>query len=175
MKIAVAVCGATSGRAEERAAAAQVENTGLMSGRVHTEVEIQASAERVWAILSDLSDYPSWNPFVRQISGILRKDERLKVTLQPPGGRAMSFRPAVIVAETNRELRWRGSVIVPGIFDGEHYFIIEPRSASSVRFVQGEDFSGVLVPFLGSVIRNASEGFVAMNAALKQRAESGSR
>lgn len=102
MKIAVAVCGATSGRAEERAAAAQVENTGLMSGRVHTEVEIQASAERVWAILSDLSDYPSWNPFVRQISGILRKDERLKVTLQPPGGRAMSFRPAVIVAETNR-------------------------------------------------------------------------
>ncbi len=87
----------------------------------------------------------------------------------------MSFRPAVIVAETNRELRWRGSVIVPGIFDGEHYFIIEPRSESSVRFVQGEDFSGVLVPFLGSVIRNASEGFVAMNTALKKRAESAPR
>ena len=166
---------ATSVRAEERAAAAQVENTGLISRRVHTEVEIQASAERVWAILGDFSDYPSWNPFVRQISGILRKDERLQVTLQPPGGSAMSFRPTVIVAEANRELRWRGSVIISGIFDGEHYFVIEPRSASSVRFVQGENFSGVLVPLLGSVIRKASEGFAAMNAALKHRAESASR
>ncbi len=40
-----------------------------------------------------------------------------------------TFRPTVLVAEPNRELRWLGRLFMPGPFDGEH----RSRSSRSVR------------------------------------------
>jgi hypothetical protein len=31
------------------------------------------------------------------------------------------------VVQPERELRWLGHFIVSGIFDGEHYFVLDPR------------------------------------------------
>ena len=60
---------------------------------------------------------------------------------------------------------------MPGIFDGEHSFTIEPLDGG-VRLVQQEDFRGVLVPlFARSLDRRTLPAFERMNEALKQRAE----
>jgi hypothetical protein len=60
---------------------------------------------------------------------------------------------------------------VPGLADAEHTFTLEPR-ASGTRVVHQEDFRGVLVPFLAaSLDRSTLPAFVAMNEALKSRAE----
>ncbi|MGY6277882.1 SRPBCC family protein [Methylomonas sp. MgM2] len=37
-----------------------------------TRTEIEASAGRVWAVLSDLASYPQWNPLIRSAAGTLR-------------------------------------------------------------------------------------------------------
>ncbi len=34
-----------------------------MAKQIHTQIEIEASAERVWKLLTDLSRFPEWNPF----------------------------------------------------------------------------------------------------------------
>ena len=60
----------------------------------------------------------------------------------------MGFQPTVVVFNPNMELRWIGHLLMPGIFDGEHRFAIEPIGAERVRFVQEERFTGLLVPFL---------------------------
>ncbi|MBU4077830.1 MAG: SRPBCC domain-containing protein [Euryarchaeota archaeon] len=73
---------------------------------LRTEIEIQASAERVWQILTDFASFPKWNPFIRRAGGEPRKGARLEVFLQPSGARGMTFRPEVLKAEPNRELRW---------------------------------------------------------------------
>jgi hypothetical protein len=84
----------------------------------------------------------------------------------------MTMRSTLLVAELDRELRWIGSLGVPGIFDGEHTFRIESISANRVRFVQEERFSGVLAPLILRVVRESTlQGFEAMNRALKSRAE----
>jgi hypothetical protein len=57
----------------------------------------------------------------------------------------MNFRPTVLVALPNQELRWLGHFLLPRIFDGEHYFQVEAISPGRVRFIQGEKFSGILV------------------------------
>jgi uncharacterized membrane protein len=31
---------------------------------IHTEIEINAPAEKVWRVLTDFAAYPEWNPFV---------------------------------------------------------------------------------------------------------------
>ena len=84
----------------------------------------------------------------------------------------MTFKPKVLKAEPNRELRWLGHLLVPGLFDGEHSFTIEPLEENRIRFVQREAFKGLLVPlFARSLDNNTRRGFEEMNHALKERAE----
>ena len=140
---------------------------------IQTEIEIRSAPERVWRVLSDLREYPRWNPFVIQAEGELRKGGRLEVRLQAEGRSPMRFRPTVEVVEPGRELRWIGHLGLRGLFDGRHRFVIEPTDVGRVRFVQSEQFSGILV---GLVMRSAlleatRKGFDAMNRALKQQAE----
>jgi len=138
---------------------------------VSVDINISATAERVWEVLADLDAHSDWNPFIQHISGPMEIGERLEVRLQPPEGRGMTFRPTVLKAEPQKEFRWIGRLLMPGIFDGEHYFRIESRHDGSTRFIQGEKFTGVLVPLFGGIINNAVRGFEQMNAALKDRAE----
>ncbi len=141
-----------------------------------TEIDIKARASRVWEILTDFEAYPSWNPFIRKIAGEPRVGSRLDVTMEPPGTKPMRFTPTVLAVRPNRELRWKGKLYVPGLFDGEHSFVIEPTNKSTVHFIQHERFSGLLVPFLWKMLDTKTrKGFVAMNKALKSRAEKAAR
>jgi hypothetical protein len=102
----------------------------------------------VWSILTDFSSYPAWNPFITAAEGELRPGARLKITFAPPGRRPMTFYPVVLVAVQERELRWLGRMLIPGIFDGEHAFRLEPQ-AEACRFHHAERFSGFLLPLFG--------------------------
>jgi hypothetical protein len=138
---------------------------------IETTTDIRAPAARIWSILTDFPAYPAWNPFITAAEGELRPGARLKVTIAPPGHQPMTFRPVVLVAEREWELRWRGRLLMPRLFDGEHAFGLEQRS-ETCRFLQAERFSGVLLPFLGEGLFEAiRRGFESMNAALKLRAE----
>ena len=140
---------------------------------IHTTIDIAAAPERVWQILTDFAAYPTWNPSMRP-SGLPRTGERLQlVTLKPSGERGLVFRPTVLAAEPGRELRWLGRLIVPGLFDGEHVFLIEPLGPDRVRFTQREHFTGLLVPLFArmSLYADTRRDFIATNEALKARAE----
>jgi hypothetical protein len=140
---------------------------------LHSEIEIDASAERVWGVLTDFGSYPEWNPFIRRIGGELEVGERLEVRLEPPDSRGITMRPTVLRADPNRLMRWVGHLFVPGLFDGEHSLAIHPLEDDRVRFVQHEAFKGVLVrPLARSLDKNTLRGFEEMNVALKKRAES---
>ena len=146
----------------------------FLSRELVTAIEIDAAPAGVWEALSDTRRYPEWNPFIRSIEGSLTTGERLRVSVAPPGGRAMVFRPRVLWSEPERGLSWIGRLVLPGLFDGEHTFEIEPTDASRVRFMQKEVFSGLLVPVVwGSMADATREGFRLMNEALKARVESG--
>lgn len=139
---------------------------------IATDVAINAPAKKVWDILIDFAQFSEWNPFIRGAEGEVREGARLKVHIVPPGQRAMTFKPTVKRAVPERELRWLGHLWIPGLFDGEHIFEIEPRGEANVRFVQRERFSGLLVPLLWRYLeRSTRQGFQEMNAALKERAE----
>ena len=145
----------------------------MATHHLHTEIEIEASAEQVWAVLSDFASYSQWNPFIKSIAGKPEQGARLQITVQPSGGKSMRFSPIVLTAEIGRELRWLGRFLLPGVFDGEHRFVIEPLGEGKVRFEQSERFSGLLVGLLRSSLdRDTKRGFEEMNRALKARAES---
>ncbi|MDJ0744624.1 MAG: SRPBCC domain-containing protein [Xenococcaceae cyanobacterium MO_167.B27] len=139
---------------------------------LRTEIEIQAPMEKVWQHLTDFDSFPTWNPFIRSAKGEIKPGSSLEISIQPAGSKALTFKPKVLKLEKNRELRWLGRFIIPGLFDGEHIFTIEPIAYDRVRFIHRESFSGLLVPFLAKDLNtNTKKGFEAMNQALKIRAE----
>lgn len=138
---------------------------------IETATDIRAPVARLWSILTDFSAYPTWNPFITSVEGDPQPGARLKITIAPPGRRPMTFRPVVLIAARERELRWLGRLFVPGLFDGEHAFRLEQR-VEACRFHHSERVSGVLLPiFSEGLLAATRQGFEAMNAALKQRAE----
>ena len=135
-----------------------------------TTIDIDAPPAEVWAVLEDTAAYPDWNPFVVALEGELAAGRKLAVTIRPPGGRGITLKPTVLEVEPGISLRWLGRLGVPRIFDGEHSFTLEPIDGGRrTRFVHGERFRGVLVPFVGSLLRRTEAGFVAMNEALRDR------
>jgi hypothetical protein len=137
---------------------------------IRTEIEIDAPAERVFAILTDFKQYPAWNPLVPEASGELRVGERIRIRVV--AGREMRFHPVVTTFDPPRALAWRGTIVAGFLFSGEHGFSIEPIGPERVRLVHGEVYTGLIVPFLaGTLNRDARPAFERFNQALKERAE----
>ncbi|MFW6289546.1 MAG: SRPBCC family protein [Mariniphaga sp.] len=139
--------------------------------KIETEVTIEATAKKVWQVLTNFEDYPKWNPFIRRISGSRQEGEKLEVFLKPPESKGMTFHPKVKKSEPGKEFSWKGRLGLPGIFDGEHYFIIKEVSSKRTHLTHGEKFSGLLIPFMGNIFDKTREGFELMNKTLKKECE----
>lgn len=139
---------------------------------IDTRIEIEASASAVWDTLADTDAYAEWNPFVRRITGRLETGTQLQVTIGADGKTQMDFTPQVLVADEDTELRWVGRLGFKGIFDGEHYFILEETDRGTTILRHGETFKGILgYPLIALIREDTHNGFLAMNAALKSRVE----
>ena len=143
------------------------------SRSIKTEVVIDSSADKVWNELMAHGDYSEWNSFIKCITGSSLEGENLSVTIQNPGNDPLDFRPVVLVNKTNQEFRWVGKLLIKGVFDGEHYFILEQMNDNQTRFILGENFTGILSGLLLNMIaRDTKHGFILMNEALKNLVES---
>ncbi len=139
---------------------------------IYTEITIKAPLHKVWQVLTDFKSYPHWNPFVRSLKGVPTVGGRIEVKLQPPGGKPMVFKPKVLCFQENKELRWIGNFVFPGIFDGEHVFHLHENPDGSCTLQHYERFRGILVPLLNKILElNTLSGFNLLNQILKKRCE----
>lgn len=144
---------------------------------IRTEIEIDVSAEAVWAVLIDVERFAEWNPFLKRVEGTLAVGEVLNVWLQLGSGRAVRIRPRVTRFEPGRALAWRGQ-LGRGLFRGDHSYELSPLSTEPTEpterclFVHRESFSGPLVPWVRRLFAGPTQAaFAGMNRALKARAE----
>jgi len=147
-----------------------------MRHHLHTEVTIDAPVEIVWGVVTDLHQYSEWNPFIVSAAGDVAVGQRLTNRMQPPGGKAMTFKPTVTNVDSGQTFEWLGRFGLPGVFDGRHRFDLSPTPDGGTHVVHSERFSGVFVRFLRkSLDTQTRQGFEVMNAALKTRAENCAR
>jgi len=143
-----------------------------MAKEIKTEILIQASPEKVWTILMDFKNYKHWNPFIKTISGQAETGKNIEVFIAPPEKKGMALRPKILVVKQNKEFRWKGKLLIPGLFDGEHIFELTDNGNGSTTFIQREVFGGILIPFFTKMLDiNTVNGFSQMNQKLKKRAE----
>jgi hypothetical protein len=143
-----------------------------MAKQLHAEVEIEATPDRVWAVLTDFAAYPDWNPFIVQAAGQPIPGTRLELQMRLSGGRPTPIRPEVLEADPAHRLRWLGRLLLPGLFDGEHTFTLQPTGPDRTCLTQHEEFRGVLAPLVLTMIAKPTlASFHQMNQALKTRSE----
>lgn len=143
-----------------------------MAKEIKTEILINATPEKVWAILTDFKNYPNWNPFIKSIQGDVKPGNKIAARIEPPGAKGMDFKPKVLTFETNKELRWLGHLLFAGLFDGAHKFELIDNGNGTTTFRQSEKFTGILVPlFKKQLDINTRKGFEEMNKKLKELAE----
>jgi hypothetical protein len=135
---------------------------------VRTKIEINAPAQVVRDILFKFDDYPQWNPFILKVAGPVTEGSEVMVTVKPVGKPEISGKTTIVAVQPNR-LAWCGSLRVPGIFHGDHEFVIEALGANRTMLYQSERMSGLIIPFFD--FKPTAAGFVAMNEALKKKAE----
>lgn len=144
---------------------------------IATEIAIEASPQKVWSVLTNFKNYPTWNPFIESVHGELRVGGEIEIRIRPSEGEPIRFQNKIAEVRTNEALAWRGSFIARGFFDGTHSFRLEglnERSAEGkiqTRLVQSEEFVGVLTGLLKGFVSDKPKNFHAMNRALKAQCE----
>ncbi len=142
-----------------------------MTWHLRAETTVDAPRSVVWAVLTDVEAYATWNPSLR-VRGSLAVGDRPWALLVDRGLPTVPFRPEVRRNDPERELRWRTELPF-GAVTADHTFRIESAAADDgVRFVQAERFAGPAAdPVLRRLARPIRRTFERMNAALSARAE----
>lgn len=141
----------------------------IMAKELTTKILINASPEKVWSILTNLNAYPNWNPFITSITHKEEVKVGNKIKAKIDG---MTFKPKVLVYDTNKEFCWMGHLFFTGLFDGQHRFQLIDNGDGTTTFIQREIFKGILVPLFNKKLDTDTKvGFEAMNQKLKELAE----
>lgn len=137
-----------------------------------TTIVINAKPEEVWKTFTKFEDYPNWNPFITSLKGNVVVGNKIVVHLEVANTKTMVFKPKVLKYDCNQSFQWKGRLLMPGLFDGQHSFQLIDNGDGTTTFIQSEKFKGILVPFLKKQLNtNTRQGFIDMNEALKAKIE----
>jgi hypothetical protein len=148
-----------------------------MAHEVTTSIEIAATPENVWAVLSDLASYPRWHPLFLSVTGQLDEGSTLTITTtHPTSGRTITGKVKVRAVEPDRELRWVSKLA--GMTISERVFALSPEAAGTL-LVQSQTYRGLGGQRGGrltlTALTRAQGAFEAINQAIKQQAETRQR
>jgi uncharacterized membrane protein len=135
-----------------------------------SSTSIDAPAEAVWRVLSDVVQWPKWLPTVSRVEPLNGTSLRLgsRFVVHQPG-----LRPATwTVSEIDEPRRFAWVARSPGIRMVAEHDVTQDSSAIS-RVVLRFSFGGLLGGIVGRIFRNVTESYLAQEAtSLKQRVES---
>ena len=135
----------------------------------HTSIQINASAEKVWNILTDISGWPQWNTTIDKIEGSINLGGKVTVHAKASPGRAFPL----VVSEfvPNQSMVWTGGMPL-GLFTGRRTYTISSAEGSSVKFSMSESFTGLMTPLITRSIPDLQPSFDEFAQCLKKHAES---
>ena len=139
--------------------------------RIEHRIGVQAPAEVIWEVISDLTAWEHWNPLYTKAAGEIRIGSVLQLTLAVPGQSPQEIRPTVLEWVPNEQLHWKLGML-GGLVRTLRFFEIESLAAASCIVSNGELFAGLMGPSVAKRIgRSVYRAFAQMDEDLKARAE----
>jgi len=134
-----------------------------------TSATIDAAPDTVWAILTDGSGYPAWNPEIIAVDGTMALGGRIVAHVRLGDGAVRRVPQRVTVLEAPTRMQWTGGLPF-GLFVGRRTFTVVPRG-SGAEFRMHLEMSGPLASLILKSVGDRQPEIDRFSAALKQRAE----
>ena len=133
----------------------------LFSRETIVAVNINATPEKLWQVLTNLNDYKNWNSTIVSIRGEMRVGGKVELvsTLDPK----RTFKLNVKTFEPHARLVW-------GDMMGSRTFTVEKKDKGTV-FTMTEKIGGPLFPLFSKMIPSFDESFDSFAKDLKIKAE----
>jgi hypothetical protein len=138
----------------------------------YTFVAIDAPADKVWAVLTDVSSYPAWNPYVVEATGTLKIGERLKIVEEIDGKRHSHSVLVTQFEPQQRQIVWQGSIFPSAFLKWNEWFSVEAVDANHSRVTMLISHQGLLANIYWKYNKNKDlQAFRKFGAALKKKVE----
>jgi hypothetical protein len=131
---------------------------------------ISASAEAVWAVLSDGTSWPTWDSGIDAVEGRIELGETITIRSQAAPGR--SFPVKVTACEPPGHLRFSGGMPL-GLFRGVRTYDLSEAADGTTSFHMREEYSGPLLRLIWRSMPDLGPSFDRFAQGLKRRVESG--
>jgi uncharacterized protein YndB with AHSA1/START domain len=135
----------------------------LFSRETEVAIDIRATPEILWSLLTNAALYPSWSSTVLSIEGQIAAGSKiaLRSTLDPK----RTFKLTVREFQPPSRLVWGDAM-------GRRTYAITPKGSGVVTFSMHEKIGGPLFPLFARMIPSFDESFNQFAADLKKKAES---
>ena len=145
---------------------------------IASTIDIDAPAERVWAILADLSRYGEWNPFTPRIDASLVIGEPVVLHVAMKPGKPLIVQREVCSANdpAKWELGWGLQMGPAFVLRANRIQRLTRIGPDRTRYYTSDTFAGLLVPIVMGLYRaDIQRGFDGAARGLKERAEKGAK
>jgi uncharacterized protein YndB with AHSA1/START domain len=125
-------------------------------------IDINASPEAIWELLTDAAGYPDWNSTILSLEGDIAPGNtiKLKSTLDPK----RIFKLKIKEFQPHQRLVWGDAM-------GKRIFTLTDQGEGTTRFSMSEKIGGPLFPLFAGMIPSFDEAFEAFAGDLKRAAE----
>lgn len=138
----------------------------LFRMQVGVSIKVQAPPQKIWSLLTNARQFPSWNSTIRSIDGTIALGQtiQLKTTTAE-----RIFKLKVSRFEPNARMVWQDGAAP--MFQGVREFTLTPESGGSTVFTMTETFSGLMLPMIARSLPDFRPTFERYAADLKAAAE----
>lgn len=139
---------------------------------VESVITVDAPAEIAWEVVTDLPNYPQWNPYNPLLVSTLEIGAPIEIHFHMKPGRPISIVHEEIVRhEPGREFAFH-TLYPRWLMYGVRLHRIEPLSPTQCTYLNNETFTGLALPILvWGFQRDLQAGFDVVAQSLKRRAE----
>lgn len=113
---------------------------------VRADVEISASPQEVWAVLTDVARAGEWNTVLVPQGGELREGNSIQYEFfQEEGGKPSVMNAKVKQLEPHALINQAGGI--PGVLTFDHRYVISSDEEGYTTVTIREEYRGIMVPF----------------------------
>ena len=92
---------------------------------IKTQYHYAVKTSLLWKIIIDFPHYPMWNNFILEVFGEAEPATRIKFKFQLLRGIMLPATAIILTVESEKEIRWKGRLPIPGLFSAEHYYVLD--------------------------------------------------
>jgi hypothetical protein len=155
----MATTAATDGRAQKTRATFR-----MVCG---VSINIRASRDKIWSLLTDAAAFPRWNSTVSSIEGQIALGHKIK--LRVPIAPKRVFKLKVSDFAPGERMVWSDGAAP--MFRGVRTFTLTPGTSGTTDFSMVEVFSGLMLPMIAGSLPDFAPSFEQYAADLKRAAE----